>query len=137
MWFEKIDKRFMELFNEFRKAMFQYDAFRHMWAEKVVISRGVDLKNLEKGQSDAIRDMLSTAENVRKHLGLQWVTVLPDSAGDLPDGLYLGKCGSGPIVALEIRAGLCYSNGTQMPGPAALINLGWKLDGPIRSAILD
>ena len=133
-YFEKIDKEFMTRFNGFRRAVLDFEAFRTLWARKVT-SRNMDVADLEEGQSCAIIDLLNAAENIRKHIGLKWVTVLPGD-GEMPDGVYLGERHGKSITAIEIVDGQCLVAGEVIGSPEGLINDGWRLDGPVRSSVL-
>lgn len=133
-YFNKIDKEFMTRFNGFRRALLDFEAFRALWARKIT-SRNMNVADLEEGQSRAIIDLLSAAENIRKHIGLKWITVLPED-GEMPDGIYLGEKAGQSITAIEIVDGECLTAGKVIGSPEDLINDGWKLDGPVRSSVL-
>jgi hypothetical protein len=140
-YFEKIDREFMVRFNLFRRALLDFEAFRTMWARKVTATpfcskNGVDLSDLEKGQSQAIVELLSAAENIRKHIGLKWMTVMMDDEENFADGIYLGESDDHPLTAIETIRGECFAGGQKLGSPSDLINKGWKLDGPIRSSVL-
>ncbi len=134
-YFEKIDREFMVRFDYFRRALLDFVAFRSLWARKIT-SRNVDVADLEEGQSRAIVELLSAAENIRKHLGLKWVTVLSDEDGAFADGIYLGERDGQEITAIAIEDGICFIGREGIGSPEDLINDGWKLDGPVRSSVL-
>ena len=134
-YFDKIDREFMVRFDLFRRALLDFDAFRSLWARKVV-GRGIEVSDLEEGQSRAIVELLSAAENIRQHLGLKWITVLPDDDDEFADGIYLGSRDGQPIAAIEVTGGVCFVGGEGIGSPVDLINDGWKIDGPVRSAAL-
>jgi hypothetical protein len=140
-YFKKIDREFMVRFNLFRRALLDFEAFRAMWARKATATPfcskgGVDMSDLEDGQSKAIVELLSAAENIRKHVGLKWMTVMSDEDGEFADGIYLGESDDEPITAIEIINDECFMGGRNFGSPGDLINQGWKLDGPIRSSVL-
>ena len=137
-YFDKIDKEFMQRFDEFRRALLDFEAFRSLWARKMtgaITRQGVDVSDLEDGQSRAIVELLSAAENIRKHVGLKWITLLPRDGG-MPDGIYLCERDEKEIMAIEIKDGVCFVGSEEIGTPKDLINIGWKLDGPVRSSVL-
>lgn len=141
-YFKKIDREFMIRFDLFRRALLNFEAFRAMWARKATATpfcerAGVDLSDLEQGQSQAIVELLSAAENIRKHIGLKWMTVIAEHGETLEDGIYLGESETQPLTAFEIIRGECFAGGQKIGSSSnELINKGWRLDGPIRSSVL-
>lgn len=137
--FSKIDREFMVLFDRFRRALLDFEAFRIMWARSVT-AKGVTTKDLEDGQSRAIWELLSAAENIRKHTGTKFMTVLPSdgytNSEGTPDGIYLGQQGDKPIVALDVVNNRCHVGGEFVGSVSSLINDDWRLDGPIRTSVL-